>query len=67
MARSYNTARSKNDWTADRRAARAIKGRETQQARKHERRDIDQSMNGVTYGSFGETYDSDGFENYQHD
>lgn len=61
MARSYNTARSKTSWTEDRQAHRAQKGKETKSARKNERRDIEQSMTGVTYRSFGEHYE-DGHE-----
>ena len=58
MARSNNTARaSKNAWTADRKSARNIKANETRAARKNERRDIQRSMSGVTFGSFGEHYE----------
>lgn len=46
MARSYNNQRNRNDWTADRRSKRAIKGQQTKQDRKNRNRDIQQSMRG---------------------
>lgn len=61
MARSFNTARSGNNtaWTEDRKSHRAQKSKETRSDRKNERRNIEQSMSGVTYGSFGEHYEDD--------
>ncbi len=58
MARSFNTSRNgrSTNWTEDRQARRAITGKETRKARKNERNDIERSLAGVTYGSFGEIY-----------
>lgn len=49
MARSHNTSRNRNDWTADRQSRRAIDGKATKSSRKHERRDIERTMRGDDY------------------
>jgi len=46
MARSYNNAYKKTAWTADRKAKRAIEGKQTRNTRKNERRDIERSLRG---------------------
>lgn len=58
MARSYNSGRSKTNWTEDRKSKRAIDAKETKANRNNKRRDIEQSMRGVTFGSFGEHYET---------
>jgi hypothetical protein len=46
MSRSSNTSRGRNFWNPDHKAHRARKGAETKSARKNERREIRDSMNG---------------------
>lgn len=52
MARSYNNDRSRNSWTADRKAHRSMKAANTQRTRHNERRDIERSMHDTEDSQF---------------